>query len=320
MTTMAPFCDKFYKRGDVSYKMCQSSFCFDCCSSELKINDQTDNEVRKCISKCLGALRKTVAANSSIPIRSRDLKEGEDPDKPDNKPGDPSQSESPAATTPAAPAAPAQPKTVKKHGRKKHHDTCFSATPNPKLAEEYCKINFDPSAQDERMRDIEKCTKVFCPMCCVHNFEDPQEMMDCQRKCRKTLDGDSGSKPKDESQPKTNEEAKANVPIENTNNANKASASEVAASIIAEKKEQLISSSLPNTPQAPGSFLVPKNNYFDEDELSFLSTICSSFETPSFSFINFQAALVKSVFLPAKRTLIPNSKIVSKSVTKVLIL
>lgn len=36
--SMSPFCDKFYGNSLTALKLCQNSFCYDCCVSELKIN------------------------------------------------------------------------------------------------------------------------------------------------------------------------------------------------------------------------------------------------------------------------------------------
>jgi hypothetical protein len=37
-SSMSPFCDKFYGHSPTALKLCQHSFCYDCCASELKIN------------------------------------------------------------------------------------------------------------------------------------------------------------------------------------------------------------------------------------------------------------------------------------------
>ena len=36
--SMSPFCDKFYGHSLTALKLCQHSFCYDCCVSEFKIN------------------------------------------------------------------------------------------------------------------------------------------------------------------------------------------------------------------------------------------------------------------------------------------
>lgn len=38
--SMRPFCNKFYGKSLTALKLCQHSFCFDCCASELKINGE----------------------------------------------------------------------------------------------------------------------------------------------------------------------------------------------------------------------------------------------------------------------------------------
>lgn len=49
---MKPFCDKYYSEEEEKNN-CFNSFCFDCCSGELKILSTSDPEVKKCVSICV---------------------------------------------------------------------------------------------------------------------------------------------------------------------------------------------------------------------------------------------------------------------------
>ncbi len=41
--------------------MCQNSFCNDCCSSELKVNDLKDPEIQKCRNLCMKKIKESNA-------------------------------------------------------------------------------------------------------------------------------------------------------------------------------------------------------------------------------------------------------------------
>ncbi|CAG9323934.1 unnamed protein product [Blepharisma stoltei] len=48
---MKPYCEKYNSIEEDKLK-CYNSFCYDCCSGELKINSETDTEMQKCIKFC----------------------------------------------------------------------------------------------------------------------------------------------------------------------------------------------------------------------------------------------------------------------------
>lgn len=57
---MKPFCDKYYSEEQERNK-CFDSFCFDCCSGELKILSTSDPEVKKCVSVCMKKMQSEVS-------------------------------------------------------------------------------------------------------------------------------------------------------------------------------------------------------------------------------------------------------------------